>query len=180
MIDLVRYLAGDEVTWVFGEAESDAHAAGDADFMANGYLAFAGEVRAFIRTWPTGGAEWNVEVIGESGRLRANENGGVIDWWMTAADDRRGSLVARPFPRPQRIESMGVRAVRDLLTCLETGKQPNCTGDDGRTVLEVALALRESHRRGGCRVDLPLADRSLAIRSAETLAGDLPVALRRR
>jgi hypothetical protein len=46
-------------------------------------------------------------------------------------------------------------------------------------VLEIAIALRESHRQGGRRVDLPIADRSLAIRSAETLQGDLPVAVRR-
>ena len=33
--------------------------------------------------------------------------------------------------------------------------------------LEIALALRESHRRGGTRVKLPLKDRSLGILSAE-------------
>ena len=74
---------------------------------------------------------------------------------------------------------MGVRLVHDLIAALETGKRPNCGGEDGRAALEIAIGLRESHRRGICRVDLPLPDRTLAIRSAETLAGDLPVALRR-
>jgi predicted dehydrogenase len=180
LIDLVRYLAGGDVSWVVGEAESDAQAAADDDFMANGYLAFDNGVRAFIRTWPTGGAEWNVEVVGETGRLRSLDNGGEIEWWQTRPGDRSGAHVRRSFPRPQRIESMGVRLVHDLIAGLETGKRPNCAGEDGRAALEIAIGLRESHRRGICRVNLPLADRTLAIRSGETLAGDLPVALRRR
>ncbi|MEA2597339.1 MAG: hypothetical protein QOF01_3808 [Thermomicrobiales bacterium] len=180
LIDLVRYLAGGDVSWVVGEAESDAQAAADDDFMANGYLAFDNGVRAFIRTWPTGGAEWHVEVVGETGRLRSLDNGGEIEWWQTRPGDRSGAHVRRSFPRPQRIESMGVRLVHDLIAGLETGKRPNCAGEDGRAALEIAIGLRESHRRGICRVNLPLANRTLAIRSGETLAGDLPVALRRR
>ncbi len=68
---------------------------------------------------------------------------------------------------------------RVALKCLDTGKDPKCTGEDGRAALEAAIAMRESHRRGGRRVALPLADRTLAIRSAETLRGDLPQALQR-
>ena len=47
----------------------------------------------------------------------------------------------------------------------------------GRHLLELAIAIRESHRQGNVRVDLPLADRSLYIRSAETLHGDTPRAI---
>jgi hypothetical protein len=32
-------------------------------------------------------------------------------------------------------------------------------GEDGRQALEIAIALRESHRRGGVKVNLPLEDR---------------------
>jgi len=180
LLDLVRYLAGGEVAWVVGEAESDEAVASDVDFKANGYLAFDNGVRAYIRTWPTGGAEWNFEVVGETGRLRSNENGGEIEFWQIIPGDRAGSQVRRAFPRPQRLEAMGVRLVHDLIAGIETGKEPNCAGEDGRAVLEIAIGLRESHRRGNCRVELPHADRSLQIRSAETLAGDLPVAIRRR
>ena len=180
IIDLVRYLAGGEVAWVFGEMESDERAAGDADLMGNGYLAFDNGVRAFVRTWPSGGAEWEFEVVGQAGRLRSLANTREIEWWQvqaTASNGRWQEPVRRLFPRPQRIQSPGVRAVLDLVQCLETGKTPECSGEDGRAALEVAIALRESHRRGGRRVDLPLADRALAIRSAETLQGDLPRAL---
>ena len=81
------------------------------------------------------------------------------------------------FPRPQRIWSAGAGQVRDAITCIETGKTPNCSGDMGRHLLELAIAIRESHRQGNVRVDLPLADRSLYIRSAETLHGDTPRAI---
>jgi predicted dehydrogenase len=180
LVDLVRFLAGGDVAWVVGEAESDDAAASEDDFMANGYLAFDNGVRAFVRTWPSGGAEWNFEVIGESGRIRSVANGSELEWWQTTAGDRWGNTTRRQFPMPQRIESPGVRAVRDFLVCLETDKQPECAGVDGLAALEIAVGLRESHRRGNCRVDLPNADRSLGIRSAEILKGDVPVALRRR
>lgn len=178
LIDLVRYLAGGNVAWVFGEMESDSKAASDDDLMGNGYLAFDNGVRAFIRTWPSGSANWEFEVIGETGRLRSVGNGREIVFWQIGADQRAEPL-QRIFPRPQRIQSPGVRAFRDLVRCLETEKEPTCAGEDGRAALEVAIALRESHRQGGARVNLPLADRQLKMLSAETLRGDVPVALRR-
>ena len=69
--------------------------------------------------------------------------------------------------------------MEDLLRALETGTEPNCNGEAGRQALEIAIALRELHRRGGQRVSLPLEERSLRLESAETLHGDEPVAVRR-
>ena len=40
------------------------------------------------------------------------------------------------------------------------------------------MAMRESHRRGGVRVALPLADRSLRIFSRETRGDSEPAAVR--
>jgi len=171
LLDLVRYLAGGEVTWVLGEMESDAKAATDDDLQGNGYLAFDNGVRAYVRMMPTGGASWEFEVIGERGRVRSVANGREFHWWQTEPAARR------MFPRPERLQSPGVRAVLDIISCLQSGGEPKCAGTDGRAVLEIALAMRESHRRGGVRVGLPLADRSLQIRSAETLGGDVPRAL---
>ncbi len=178
LIDLIRFLTGNEpIDWVFGEAESDELAISDDDLRMNGYLAFRNGVRCFIRTWPAGAAsEWSVDIAGETGTLRASANGGDIEWWSVV---EKGMPVRRPIPRPQRILSPGVNAVHDFIAAIETGKKPECAGEDGVAALEVAIALRESHRLGGRRVELPLVDRSLGIRSAETLRGDLPVAIRR-
>ncbi len=177
LLDLVRYLAGGEATWVFGEMESDEKAATDDDLQGNGYLAFDNGVRAFARMMPTGGAAWEFEVIGEHGRIRSVANGREFEWWQVDSGARRGEVVRRVLPRPERIQSPGVRAVLNIRDCIGTDREPKCSGVDGRAVLEIAVGMRESHRRGGVRVDLPLADRSLQIRSAETLGGDVPRAL---
>jgi predicted dehydrogenase len=177
LIDLVRFLTGNvPISWVFGEAESDELAATDDDLRVNGYIAFEDGSRCFIRTWPSGAGDWTVDVIGETGTLKSTANGSDIEWWRQAG---KGVLTRSQIPRPQRIKSPGVNAVYDIIQAIETGKKPECAGVDGVAALECAIALRESHRAGGKRIDLPLLDRSLGIRSAETLRGDLPVAMRR-
>jgi predicted dehydrogenase len=177
MIDLVRFLAGDvPVDWVWGEAESDEAAESMNDLRMNGYLAFQDGARAFIRTMPSGASNWIFEVIGETGALRATGNGSDIEWWQPAD---KGILTRRPIPRPQRVEAPGVVAIRDLIDAIETGTKPECAGEDGIAALEIAIALRESHRNGGCKVHLPLEDRSLFIRSMEALS-DVPRAVARK
>ncbi len=176
MIDLIRFLVDDDIAWVFGESESDEIAATDDDHQVNGYLAFVGGVRSFIRTWPSGVSNWSVEIVGTNGTIRAVADGLDTDWIVR---DGSNNLGKRFVPRPQRIKAPGVNAVYDLIACIETGKKPECSGEDGLKALEAAIALRESHRSGGCRIAVPLADRTLLIRSMEVLRGDLPVAIRR-
>ena len=173
---------GPRVSWVVGEAESDEKAAGDDDLRGNGYLAFENGVRGFFRMLPSGASTWNIDAIGETGTisLRNANEGYEVELWRTApaVSGAAATPVRHIFPRPQKLWSAGVGQVKDIIACIETGKTPNCSGETGRHLLEIAIAVRESHRRGNARVDLPLADRSLAIRSAETLSGDTPNALR--
>ena len=63
---------------------------------------------------------------------------------------------------------MGLTIVEDLINAIENGTSPKCSGEDGREALEVAIALRESHRRGCVKVELPVEDRSLQ----DSLLGD--------
>jgi hypothetical protein len=125
---------------------------------------------------PSGAGAWHLDAIGDSGmiRIRNGNDGYEFELWRLAPPVRGAEPgpVRHIFPRPQRIWSAGVGQVKDAIACLETGKEPNCSGDMGRHLLEIAIAVRESHRRGNARVDLPLADRSLRLRSAETLSGD--------
>ena len=44
---------------------------------------------------------------------------------------------------------------------LEQNLDPPGSGDNGRKVLEIAIGLRESHRRGHAPVQFPLEDRNL-------------------
>ena len=180
-IDLIRYLAGGEVSWVFGEMESDVAAAGDADLAGNGYFAFDNGVRAFLRSTPTGQASWEVDVIGTEQRVRSLAGGLEWELWSTVPGGPRGRGVpARtPFPLPARMRGMGLMVIDDLIDGIEHGTKPRCSDTDGLAALEVAVALRESHRQGGRRVDLPIADRSLGIQSSEIRQDDVPARVRR-
>ncbi len=181
LIDAVRYLAGGEVTWVFGEMESDAAAASDNDLMGNGYLAFDHGARAYLRALPTGVASWEFDVLGSKGRIRLVSDSEIMEWTQMVPGGRRnrGMAAQIPFPQPLNIPGTGITIVQDLVNAIESGQAPRCSGADGLAALEVAMALRESHRSGGVKVTLPLADRSLCMLSAEIKGDEDPARIRR-
>lgn len=181
LIDTVCYLAGGQVRWVFGEMESDAAAASDDDLMGNGYLVFDNGVRAYVRSMPTGAARWEFDVIGDRGRVRLAADGQQAEWYRLVEGGLRnvGVPAQTPLPWPATMQGMGITIVNDLIHAIETGQPPRCSGVDGRAALEIAMALRESHRQGGVKVALPLADRSLQIISVETKGDDTPARIRR-
>ena len=182
LLTTVNRLSKGRVQWVFGHMESDEAAAGDVDLQGNGYLHYDNGVQGFVRMIACGGANWEIEVIGTQGVLRAIADAQQVQFYKTvesSLEGRRAEPAQHIFPLPAASHSSNTRTVLDLITCIETGKEPNCSGDDGRHALEVAIAMRESHRRGGTRVALPLADRALQIRSSETLHGDDPAIVRR-
>ena len=150
--------------------------------LFNEPLAFDNGVRAYAHMMPFGDGEWisSCDLHGETGRIRLEQTGREAELWQLDPTSKRGFLLQRPFPQPQRVESGSVRAVRDFVRCIETGKEPACSSDDALHALEVAVAMRESHRQGGRRVYRPRADCSLTIRSWETLSGAVPRAIQRR
>jgi len=183
LLTLTRYLAGGDCQWVFGAMESDEEARSDDDLAGNGYLQFDSGVQAFVRSMPCSVADWEIDVIGTEGRIRAINDGEEVEFWKRGTPTlpgRRREPSRQIFPRPRVSESANLRTVQNILTGLETGETPNCDGEAGRKALEIAIALRESHRRDGVRINLPLADRSLRINSWETLQGEGPAIIRRR
>jgi len=182
LIDSVRYLAGGSVSWVFGEMESDEAAATENDLMGNGYLAFDNGVRAFLRSMPTGVASWEFDILGTDGRVRLVEGCLELELTKRMADssNKRGVPAKVPFPLPKQIPGTGVTIVEDIMNAIETGQPPRCSDEDGRAALEVAMALRESHRQGGKKIALPLADRSLQMLSAEIKNDEIPARVRRQ
>lgn len=194
LLTLVSYLAGGSEAGeraiahharcvsVYGEVQSDDAARGDDDFAGIGLLEFEGGVHACVRTLATGAADRETEVIGTKGRLRAIADAEEVEFWKLTPGTlpgRRQDPARHVFPRPITTETANVRTLRDIVQCLETGGEPRCNGEAARQALEVAIAIRESHRRGGVRVALPVADRTLRIHSAETLQGDEPAIVRR-
>ena len=177
-IDTVRYLVGEEIEWVFGETEEEN---GDDDLMGNGYLAFANGLRGYLHCMPTGIADWEFDVIGEKGRIRFIAN--ALDFELTYLDpggQGTSAIPAKyPFPWPARMQGTGLTIIEDIVASIETGGKPRCSGEDGLVALEVALAIRESHRKGGVKVGLPLEDRTLRIFSSEIANDHIPARIRR-
>ena len=56
-----------------------------------------------------------------------------------------------------------VEEVQSMIDALDKDIEPRGNGDNGRSVLEMAIGWRESHRQGHVPVKLPLADRSLKL-----------------
>jgi len=171
------------VAWVAGEAESDEAVAGEDDFAGNGYFVCHNGVRGLFRGMHTGGLELSYDITGTDGMIRLMDDSRSPELWRIedGMPGQRGPTPVCHFFRPSHSpRPAGVNVLYDLMNCIETGEDSRCTGEDAREALEIALAVRESHRKGGGRVDLPLEDRSLGIVSREVLVSELPRAILRR
>ncbi len=171
------------VAWVAGEAESDEAVAGEDDFAGTGYFVCHNGVRGMFRGMRTGGLELSYDITGTDGMIRLMDDSRSPELWRIedGMPGQRGPGPVRHFFRPSHSpRPAGVNVLYDLMNCIETGEDSRCTGEDAREALEIALAVRESHRKGGGRVDLPLEDRSLGIVSREVLVSELPRAILRR
>jgi len=166
-LNMARLLVGSEVDWVWGGMESNERAESNEDGGAWGWLHFEnGLVCPIIQN---GGAKSGVEVVGEDG---------VVHWSKRACTmmklDKSGggrALVPVKLSLPQldlpEAEPTILGGIRSLIGAIENGDELWCSGDDMRCVLEIAIALRESQRRGYVPVSLPLADRSLRLNPIE-------------
>ena len=171
------------VAWVAGEAESDAAVAGVDDFAGNGYFVCQNGVRGVFRGMHTGGLELSYDITGTDGMIRLMDDSRSPELWRIEEGlpgHRSPTPVCHFFRPSHNPRPAGVNVLYDLMYCIETGEDSRCSGEDAREALEIALAVRESHRNGGGRVDLPLQDRSLGIVSREVLVSELPRAILRR
>ena len=56
-----------------------------------------------------------------------------------------------------------IATAQSMIDALDNDSEPTGSGDNGRKVLEIAIAMRESHRQGHVPIRLPLENRSLRI-----------------
>lgn len=182
LLTSLTMFAGARAAWVVGEVESDAAAASDNDFQGAGYIGFPNGVRGYFRSLPNGPNEWSWEITGATGMIRLYGASAAAELW-TMADPlpgmRRRPATRQFLPSPLRPRSAMLHALDDLVRCVQTGDAPKCSGEDAREALEIAIATRESHRRGRVRVDLPLEDRRLRIISSEVVRFSIPRAVAR-
>ena len=64
-----------------------------------------------------------------------------------------------PDPNLRKLVISHVAAGRDLIAAIREDRQPLCSAEDGRTIVEMISAVFESHRLDGQRVTLPLKTR---------------------
>lgn len=64
----------------------------------------------------------------------------------------------KPLPNPSDSTANSIHPIRDLIAAIETGKEPVCSGEDGRWAVEMVAAVYHSHK-GKARVNFPLEHR---------------------
>ena len=179
MLTLIRLFAGfSAVAWVIGWMAEDPLS--EHDQGAAGYLRFVNGMEAFIHREPDGRGR-GMEVACEHGLFRTvnfhaeifqtGQDTGVPAWdnlhrmeGVLPSGDvygrRHGEYDEEGWQWPGDRNMATAKAIIDALA---DGRDPIGSGDNARCVLEIAIALRESHRRGHVPVALPLQDRTLRL-----------------
>ena len=108
---------------------------------------------------------WELDVHGTEGRAWGWEQQGV--WRVRRGGGkpvrgRRGSPVEETEIHPEG-ESPTVSTIRDIIREIETGERTRGNIDVTMKSVEAEFGIAYSHLRGGCRVSLPVEDRSLYI-----------------
>jgi len=152
---LFRRFAGAPVSWVVGEMDDGAAPVEDHDLSGSGYLAYTNGVRGVLNSRVgRDGVGWKMDFLGEGGWVSSVNSHGDFEAWALLPGQSEPARLQYPNPRFPR--SSMLASVDALATNLRDGTPPACPGDFGREALEVAIALRESHRRGNVPVRLPL------------------------
>jgi predicted dehydrogenase len=109
------------------------------------------------------GANYGVDVLGTEGQLAVRASGDPAQslWHLPRPMEGRPSQLGDWLPidlggvGESRIADM----YRGLAQAIQTRSEPPGSGEEGRWAFEMILGLYQSHREGGRRVELPLADR---------------------
>lgn len=175
IFSLMRMFAGDvDAEFAIGWVTDDP--ASDEDQGGAGVVRFVNGFEGHILRQPDGRGR-GFEAAFQTGIVRYENQ--VLSLWSAPEHERLGAdLVAVEAGlsegsvygrRPTEFDDDGwrwpgdrnVASVARFLDSFEAGIDPGGSGDNGRKVLELAIAIRESHRRDHAAVRLPLEDRSL-------------------
>ena len=152
---LFRLFTDAPAKWVFGHMNSDEAAEGDGDLSGMGMILYENDIHGFLST----GGWLDFDFIGSDGWISTRNEHAGFEMWTPHPETREP--MRRQFPNPKRPRSSQQAAIEGLIKNLDDGSAPLCPGELGREALEIAIALRESHRRSGEKIELPLEDRSL-------------------
>jgi predicted dehydrogenase len=162
-VDLIQFMAGDaEIEFVQGTALArDDQWDGDRltidPGIPMGYARFKNGIHGYM----VAGTGNEVEVSGSDGNLRTLNDAIGVQWRRTNQPWRL--LEETPFPEVP-WQSGTVNGIRELIDALDGGPAPTGGIRLARQSIEMVMGFVASHRKGGVRVPLPLAEREMAIR----------------
>ncbi len=177
LFSLVRMFAFDaEAEWVIGWVSGDPWS--DHDQGVGGYIRFENGIECYMHR--DFNARSGIEVLGTKGVFYCD--GSYMEIWQAREGAVRPTMsdlvkVEGVFPETSLWEGSGtydadgwrypgrrnIATAQSIVDALEQDTEPTGSGENGRKVLELAIAMRESHRRGRVPVRLPLEDRSLRV-----------------
>lgn len=153
------YFLDSPPAWVMGIGDGPRRESGSDEFTGQGLMVTqSGLVVHFRRGAP------GVRLCGTRGEMTFDFHQ-AWKWWQEVEFDGLKSRVEMPWPKPQFVPPYGgIYSLNDVMDCL-AGRldEPKNSGRRVAVALEVEIALKQSSARGGARVELPLADRSLGL-----------------
>ncbi len=154
LMDTLRYLFG-EARWIWTAPDQGK----EADPTLSGLIGFEGNLLCQVVGCGSEFLLFEIELIGTKGRIRISGNGSRLEAWRWEPSSRYTGY-REPIPQPVlwegEDEGRMLRAVEDIVQCIDQGGRPVCSVRDGLKAVELVAAFLQSARMGS-RVDLPLA-----------------------
>lgn len=155
--------------WVIGIGDAERRGTGtdefsgpggSDEFTGQGLAVTENELAVYFRP----GAP-HLRVTGSTGEIVIPSMATGFKLWQDVETAAGVHRVETPWPDPQFVGPYGsIYGLADVIDCIE-GRldEPKNSGRRVALAIEVEIALKQSSVRGGARVDLPLADRSLGL-----------------
>lgn len=161
-LDMFRFFADDQpVTWVMGQARCTGAKRGYGHVMeehAMAYFSFADGTRGLLDGGIATNGEYAMRLVGTEGLIDVLSDGSLrilndSGWRHENSESTLSNY------RDQHVAGPMVTVLTELTNWIETGSEPEVSGQNALASAEIYLAAYESARRGD-RVDLPLTAQS--------------------
>lgn len=146
LFDTLRFLFG-EPDWMWAAKPIDPH---DPDPTLSGVVSF-GRVLCHVQGAGREMLLFDIEVTGTRGQLRISENGRLVSFRPLVESPHYTGYKVLGAPRFLWKGEDGKRmlkAVEDIVTCMENGGKPRCAFLDGLLAIEMVAAFQASSRIG--------------------------------
>ncbi len=153
------YFLRGKPAWVTGHGDEPRRESGSDEFRGQGMMVTTEDEVVHFRKGAPG-----VRLYGSKGEIRFGfKRAWELDIDMETPTGKK--RIPAPWPEPQFLPPYGgIYCLDDVIACME-GRldEPKNSGRRVAMALETEIALKESAKRGGQKVDLPLEDRSLGL-----------------